>query len=111
MADYQLATGPGGGIIIRARDGASFSEAKGNPDYEEYLVWLADGNTPDPADPLPDPGPAKITTDEVDAKVQAAAADVLAVDAKVDATKTELLDRIVALEAAVAALSKPVVPS
>lgn len=32
-----------------------------NPDYLEYLAWLAQGNVPDPADPLPVPVPPTIT--------------------------------------------------
>ena len=36
------------GTITR-KDGTSIPQAPGNTDYEEYLQWLAKGNTPDPA--------------------------------------------------------------
>jgi hypothetical protein len=45
------------GSIIRLSDNASIPTAPGNRDYREYLEWLAEGNTPEPADPPPPPGP------------------------------------------------------
>ena len=38
--------------VIRTTDGASIPMAEGNTDYRNYQVWLAAGNTPDPADPI-----------------------------------------------------------
>jgi len=44
-----------GNTVIRTADGASIPMAEGNTDYRNYQVWLAAGNTPDPADPIPVP--------------------------------------------------------
>ena len=37
------------GVIIRS-DGLQIPPANDNTDYQEYLEWLAEGNTPEPAE-------------------------------------------------------------
>jgi hypothetical protein len=36
--------------ILRVTDGVFIPFAPANTDYQEYLKWLAEGNTPEPAD-------------------------------------------------------------
>lgn len=48
-------------IIIRAKDGAYIPADPANIDYAAYLTWLAEGNTPQPADPVVPAVPEVVT--------------------------------------------------
>jgi len=52
--DYQLTNLT---TIIRLTDNAFIPPDPANTDYQAYLRWLEDGNTPLPPDPIPEPEP------------------------------------------------------
>ena len=63
MSNYKLT---GEGYVIRDGDTKvpitnSPEYPNTNPDYLEYLAWLAEGNTPEPADPMPVTVPQQVT--------------------------------------------------
>ena len=49
---YKLAKDKDGEVVsvIRTTDGACIPIAPDNTDYQKYLEWVAQGNTPEPAD-------------------------------------------------------------
>ena len=49
---YKLLNNPYGetNMVLRVSDNANIPFDPANTDYQEYLKWLAEGNTPEPAD-------------------------------------------------------------
>ena len=59
---YKLSNGT---TIIRIADFASIPNDLFNRDYVEYLAWVEAGNTPEPADPIPEPTPAPTLVEQI----------------------------------------------
>jgi len=57
--DYQSIFIPAGQpqVIKRLTDNAFIPFDPANVDYQQYLKWLEEGNTPLPPDPIPEPEP------------------------------------------------------
>ena len=51
---YQLTNSE---TIKRLSDNAFIPLDPANTDYQQYLLWLEEGNTPLPPDPIPEPEP------------------------------------------------------
>jgi hypothetical protein len=64
-AMYQLTQGD---TILRIADNAFIPPDPANTDYQTYLAWLEDGNTPEPApEPEPEPIPELTTEQKLEA--------------------------------------------
>jgi hypothetical protein len=55
----------GASNITRLEDGASIPDDVQNIDYAAYLEWLAEGNTPEAADPISEPVPAPTLVEQI----------------------------------------------
>jgi hypothetical protein len=52
-------------LVLRLADGANIPATNDNLDWVAFQKWLAEGNTPQAADPVPAPVPPKSFADQI----------------------------------------------
>lgn len=65
-------TGALAGGVLRRADNAYIPDDPSNADWGDYQAWLAEGNVPDPPEPLPQasaaaPSPTDVLTERIEA--------------------------------------------